>query len=164
MEEAPKVHWWQKFGSAGQIAAAVIAGLGFCAVLLQVNELRRNSRAATARQIYLSFMDLAFNNPQFAEPDYERIKAGDRNERLRYESFVSYLLYACEEALAVFGSEPEWRNACAYDLRPHLPYLCEKASSDSAFMPTFGASTQVLVTTAMTRAGVTRPDCKPRAS
>ena len=103
-------------------------------MLLQLNEIRTNNRAASARQVYLAYMDLEFKNPQLAVPDYDKIKAGDRDTRNRYKSFVSILLYACEEALSAFAAQSEWRNSCEYDLKGHLPFLCEKMSADPAFL------------------------------
>ncbi len=71
---AAKYQWWQIWGNTAQISSAIIALLGFCAVLLQLNEIRSNNRAASARQVYLAYMDLEFRNPQLAVPDYDKIK------------------------------------------------------------------------------------------
>jgi hypothetical protein len=160
MAAAKKYQWWQGWGNVAQITSALVAIFGFGAVLLQLNEIRTNNRAASARQVYLAYMDLEFRNPQLATPDYDRIKAGDRDTRSRYESFVSYLLYACEEALAAFGMQSEWRNSCEYDVKGHLPFLCEKMTSDPAFLGTFSARTQDFIKSAMARAGVASPACK----
>jgi hypothetical protein len=161
---AAKYQWWQGWGNAAQITSALVAIFGFAAVLLQLNEIRSNNRAASARQVYLGYMDLEFRNPQLAVPDYAKIKAGDRDTRNRYESFVSYLLYACEEALSAFGMQGEWRNSCEYDVNGHLPFLCEKMSADPAFFGTFSAKTQDFIKSAMARAGVVNPACKLKAA
>jgi hypothetical protein len=159
---AAKYQWWQGWGNVAQITSALVAIFGFAAILLQLNEIRSNNRAASARQVYLAYMDLEFRNPELAVPDYDKIKAGDRDTRNRYESFVSYLLYACEEALSAFGLQGEWRNSCEYDLKGHLPFLCEKTTADPAFLGTFSAKTQDFIKSAMARAGVASPGCKPR--
>lgn len=154
--------WWQKWGNAAQIAAAFVAAVGFAAVLLQFNELRHNNRATSARQVYLGYLDLEFKYPEFTEPDYDAIKAGDRATRLRYESFVSYLLYACEEALTAFVKLKEWQNSCEGDVSAHLPFLCEKSVQEPGFLKTYNDKTQSFVKAAMAAAGVTPPDCKLR--
>ena len=154
--------WWQKWGNAAQIAAALIAVCGFAAVLLQLNELRNNNRATSARQVYLAYLDLEFRNPEFAVPDYESIKVGDRATRLRYESFVAYLLYACEEALTAFAKMKEWQNSCESDVSAHLPFLCEKSVQEPGYLKTYNDKTQSFVMAAMAAAGVTPPDCKLR--
>ena len=97
--------WWQKYGTLAQMAQATVALLGFVAILFQINEIRTSNRAASARQAFLGYTDLAFKNPKFAQPDYEKIKAGGRDEQVQYESFVTYFLYACEEAIAAFAGQ-----------------------------------------------------------
>jgi len=144
------------------MAQAAVALLGFAAVLIQINEIKSNNRAAGARQIYLGFTDLAFKNPKFSAPDYEAIKAADHDTRTQYENFVSYFLYACEETIAAFPSSDEWRNSCDYDLKPHLPLLCEKSSAEPAYLATYAPATQQWIKTSMQTAGVAPPDCKLR--
>jgi hypothetical protein len=156
----PSFFWWQKYGTLAQMAQAAVALLGFVAILFQINEIRSNTRAASARQIFLGYTDLAFKNPKFAAPDYDAIRTSSRNEQVQYESFVSYLLYACEEATAAFAGRPEWTASCEYDLKPHLPFLCEKNKAEPAYLTTYSADTQRWVKTSMKTASVTPPDCK----
>jgi len=75
----PSIFWWQKYGTLAQMAQASVALLGLVAVLFQINEIRTSNRAASARQAFLAYTDLAFKNPKFAAPDFERIKAVPRN-------------------------------------------------------------------------------------
>ncbi len=96
----PGTFWWQKFGTLAQMAQAAVALLGVVAIVTQIGEIRSNNRASSARQAFLGYTDLAFRNPKFSSPDYDAIKASGRDERIQYESFVSYFLYACEEATA----------------------------------------------------------------
>src|SRR3982751_4867213 len=100
----PSVFWWQRFGTMGQMAQAAVALLGFVAILFQINEIRTNNRGASARAAFLGYTDLAFKNPKFAQPDYDTIKAASRDERVQYESFVTYFIYACEEAMSAFAN------------------------------------------------------------
>jgi hypothetical protein len=152
--------WWQRYGTLAQMAHATVALLGFGAVLLQINEIRSSNRASAARTAYLGYTDLAFKNPKFAHPDYEAIKAGSRDERSQYESFVSYFLYACEETFAAFADKAEWQASCDYELKPHLAFLCEKNQAQPAYLATYGADTQQWVKTSLKTAGVAPPDCK----
>src|SRR6202158_143289 len=132
----PSIFWWQKYGTLAQMAQAAVALLGFVAILFQINEIRSNNRGASARQVFLGYTDLAFKNPKFSAPDYEAIKSGGHDERVQYESFVSYFLYACEEATAAFADRREWLASCDYDLKPHLPFLCEKNKAEPAYLTT----------------------------
>jgi hypothetical protein len=156
----PSTFWWQKYGTLAQMAQASVALLGFVAILFQINEIRSNNRAASARQAFLGYTDLAFNNPKFSAPDYDTIKVSSRDEQVQYESFVSYLLYACEEATAAFADRQEWMASCDYDLKPHLPFLCEKNKAEPAYLTTYSADTQQWVKASMKTASVTPPDCK----
>jgi hypothetical protein len=142
------------------MAQATVALLGFVAILLQINEIRAANRASSARTAFLGYTDLAFRNPKFAQPDYEAIKAGSRDERVQYESFVSYFLYACEEAFTAFSDHREWQASCDYDLKPHLPFLCANSQAQPAFLATYSAATQQWVKTSMKTASVAPPDCK----
>jgi len=157
----PGILWWQKYGTTAQMAQAAVALLGFVAILFQINEIRDGNRAASARQAFLGYTDLAFKNPKFAAPDFEKIKAGDRDQRVQYESFVSYFLYACEEATAAFADRREWSASCDYDLRPHLPLLCEKSTAEPTYLATYSTNTQQWVKTSMKTSSVTPPDCRP---
>jgi hypothetical protein len=154
--------FWQKYGTLAQMAQATVALLGFVAVLFQINAIGSNTRAASARQVYLGYTDLAFRNPRFAEPNFEQIKAGPREDQVRYESFVAYLLYACEEALAAFTGKQEWQTSCDYDVRNHLPFLCEKNAAEPAYLATYATTTQQWIRASLQRAGVAPPDCKLR--
>jgi len=156
----PRILWWQKYGTLAQMAQASVALLGFIAILVQINEIRSGNRAASARQVFLGYTDLAFKNPKFASPDYEAIKDSSRDARVQYESFVAYFLYACEEAAAAFAEQREWVASCDYDLKPHLPFLCEKSAAEPAYLTTYSSFTQDWVKTSMKTASVTPPDCK----
>jgi hypothetical protein len=156
----PSIFWWQKYGTLAQMAQASVALLGFAAVLLQINEIRTGNRAVSARQAFLGYTDLAFKNPKFSTPDYEAIKAGGRDAQLQYESFVSYFLYACEEATAAFADRREWLASCDYDLKPHLPFLCEKDAAEPAYLATYSTITQQWVKASLKSASVAPPDCK----
>ena len=58
--------WWQRYGTLAQMAQAAVALLGFVAILIQINEIRTNNRASSARQAFLGYTDLAFKNPKKA--------------------------------------------------------------------------------------------------
>ena len=158
----PSTYWWQSYGTLAQMAQASVALLGFVAILFQINVLASNNRETGARQVFLGYTDLAFKNPQFAHPDYDSIKAGGSDRKAQYESFVSYFLYACEEAVAAFAGKREWQASCTYDLKPHLPFLCDKNVAEPDYLATYGNDTQQWIAAEMRKAGVVPPDCKVR--
>jgi hypothetical protein len=155
-----QITWWQTLGNAAQIASAMVAAAGFLAILFQINELRTNSRATSARQTFLGYMDMAFKNPGYSEPNYERIKSAGKDEMVRYENFVTYFLYACEEAMLSLETRGEWREACEYDLKVHLPFLCEKIRAEPRYLSTYNEKTQELIKSSMQHFGVSAPECK----
>jgi hypothetical protein len=158
----PHVFWWQKYGTVGQIAQAAVALLGFVAILMQIHVLGRNAQEAGARQIYQAYNDLEFKNPQYAQPDLAKIKAGPPDNLVQYETYVSYFLYACEEAIASFANSREWQATCDYDLKGHLPFLCEKIAAEPVYLTTYSATTQKWIAAEMQKAGVVPPECKLR--
>jgi len=156
---AEMTQWWQKFGNAAQIAQPVLTAVGIVFVLYQIDTLERVNRTAGARQIYLGYVEKEFQYPQFANPDYERIKQSSAEDQTRYDSFVSYMLYSCEEALAAFKTR-EWRVTCEEEVKPHLPYLCEKLAKEPGYLQTFASHTSELVRTTMAASGIKSPECK----
>jgi hypothetical protein len=157
---APDIQWWQRYGNFAQIASAVFALVGFAAVLLQLSEIRHNNRATGARQVYLAYTDLNFKHPEYALPELNKLKVGDPAVYERYKSFVSYLLYACDGVMSAFPDQQEWRKSCSYEIREHLPFLCETQTSDPDFLETFGGRSIDFVRSVMQRNGVTAPECK----
>ncbi len=61
---------------------------------------------------------------------------------------------------AAFADKREWQASCDYDLKPHLPFLCEKNAAQPAYLATYGTETQQWIKTSMKTASVTPPDCK----
>ena len=59
-----------------------------------------------------------------------------------------------------FAGKPEWQASCDYDLRPHLPFLCEKNVAEPAYLATYSTDTQQWVKASLKTASVTPPDCK----
>jgi hypothetical protein len=153
---------WQKHGNTAQMVSAFIAVAGIGALMLQLNAIRNNGREATAQQIYLNYVRVALDNPQFAQPDYDRIKAGDEQDKTRYRWFVSLMMFACDEVLENIDSD-EWRRSCGYDLSMHVRFLCENA--DARFLSQFSPRMRQLVAVAVDEARASIPECnKPRPS
>jgi hypothetical protein len=124
--------WWQTRGNTAQWTSAVASSLAlvvaFVAVIgayKQIEGVRRNTREAGAKQIWRSYLELGFNNPQFAFPDYAQIKNDENLQFKRYRYFVGQLLYGCEEVLASLPSDRGWNRACHNELENHRAYLCE---------------------------------------
>jgi hypothetical protein len=153
---------WQKHGNTAQMVSAFMAVAGIGALMLQLNSIRNNGREATAQQIYLNYVRVGLDYPQFAQPDYDQIKAGGEQDLTRYRWFVSLMMFACDEVLENIDSD-EWRRSCGYDLRTHVHFLCENA--DARFLSQFSPRMGALVTAAVSEARASIPECsKPRPS
>ena len=139
----PSVFWWQKYGTLAQMAQATVALLGFVAILLQINEIRTGNRATSARQAFLGYTRSGvqeIRNSRSRTTRRSGLPAATNGSST--ESFVAYFLYACEEAIGAFAGKREWLASCDYDLKPHLPFLCEKSAAQPAYLATYGAETQ----------------------
>jgi hypothetical protein len=128
--------WYLRFGNVSQIASAVVALIGFSAVVWQINiardryaheELR--SQLYEARRVYMSYSETTLTYPQFTEPSYDALMR-NHAEYLRYQNFFSHMLYAYDEvigALRAMGdqqAEREWALALQLDLEPHQRFIC----------------------------------------
>ena len=52
----PGIFFWRKDGTLAQMAQATVALLGFLVILFQINEIRSNNRAVSARQAFLALL------------------------------------------------------------------------------------------------------------
>ena len=157
--------WYSQFGNLAQIASAVIALIGFSAVVWQINEAhnkntQENYRAelADARRVYMAYSDATLKYSELTDPDYDALM---RNHiaYVRYQNFVSHMLYAYDEMLNLAPlvdtvSEKEWLLAFQIDIEPHRRYLCHLP--DPRLIKTFHAAMQ-------TRLEVVRRDCQGMA-
>src|SRR5581483_3428915 len=101
-----------KFGNYSQVASAVIASLALTGAAYQIATIRSNTRETAARQMFRSYLDLAFNNPKFSSPDYDALKKNTVDLE-RYGWFVDNLLFTCEEHVGY-----------------HLRYICDAGVKD----------------------------------
>jgi len=161
---AKKETWWQRIGNFAQIISAGMAIFGFGALIYQLDEIKDNNRATSARHVYLAYADIQFKYPQYADPDFAKLKSSAKETLTQYQAYVAYMLYACGEVLYAFPKDSEWKYSCSYDVVDHLPFLCEKEKTDPEFMKTFGLQTQKFVHEEMARYGVAPPECKARKS
>lgn len=109
------------------LATAFIALIGLVFAIVQIRSNQASQREATAKEIWMSYELRAFdyprfNNPQAAAVDHEaQTFDGDFDKYMQYESFVSFVLLACDEALRLGGKD--WENAVDDNLMLHWDYL-----------------------------------------
>ena len=158
--------WYSRFGNAAQIASALVALVGFTAVVWQINEAKEKSLQesyrsdlADARKIYMSYSDAALQYPRLSEPDYDALMR-DHFEYVRYQNFVSHMLYAYDEILHVAAlvdsvSEDEWGLAFEIDIEPHHRFICQMP--DLRVIKTYRAAMQARLAKAREHCEDTKP-------
>jgi hypothetical protein len=145
--------WPQYLGNVSQMVSALVAIIAVIFISYQVRQLQLNSEAlkeselrTAARQIYMSYSDASIRYPEFAKPDYAKIVVP--LEQIRYGFFVAHMLYAYDEMLKVFDN-PEWKASFEYDLKQHLPYLCQL--HDPAFFDQYFGKMRALLNEAQAK-------------
>ena len=143
------------------MAQAAVALLGFVAILIQINEIRTNNRTSSARA---GVSGLHRSGVQESEIRAAGLR-DDQGRRPRRAGPVRELrlvlpLRLRGNDLSAFADKREWLASCDYDLKPHLPFLCEKNAAQPAYLATYGAETQQWIKTSLKTASVTPPDCK----
>jgi hypothetical protein len=164
-EDKPKAPAWVKHGTTAQWASALIGLGGVVFLLHQVNTIEKQvdanglfSRQASARHIYMGYMNAGLQFPQYLNPDYHSLKHGDKMTFEHYKWFVVNFLFAYDEIFNVMDDE-EWVKAFHYDLPPHLPYICDEKNPD--FLGQWYEPTRRLLHTAIENAKDV-PECAAR--
>jgi hypothetical protein len=115
-KERPQSNW-------AQIASAWLGLIAIAGVAWQAYAIRQNFNESAARQVYMSYSESILKYPEFTEPDFAQLKK-DPVKYVQYKNFVSHMLFAYDEILAVYD-KPEWRKSFEDDLKYQMPYLCE---------------------------------------
>ena len=104
-------------------ASAVVAALTFSFNAVKARTDRRQQQSFKAREVWSSYMELAFDYPEFSGGfDYDGSREPLKQEQ--YEWFVSRMLYACEEAISYAPRDPWWKETLKLQLGYHHKYFC----------------------------------------
>ena len=110
-----------------QVGANVAAILGLVGVVLAYRQLHaglRGQREATAIGIWKDYLHLALQHPTLAAPrEFLTTSSRGTEEFERYEWFVSAMLFACEQIVALSPDDRAWRDTVLSQLRYHKRYL-----------------------------------------
>jgi hypothetical protein len=117
----PRSNW-------AQITSAWVGVIAIAGVAWQAYAIRQNFSESAARQVYMSYSESILRYPEFTEPDLSQLKK-DPVKYVQYKNFVSHMLFAYDEILAVYD-KPEWRKSFADDLKFQMPYLCNETPPD----------------------------------
>src|SRR4029079_2826937 len=157
--------WYSRVGNVAQVASAIVAFVGFSAVVWQINQTRNKNteeayraELADARKVYMSYSDATLKYPELTNPDYDALMR-DHTEYVRYQNFVSHMLYAYDEMLHLAPvvdsvDEEEWVLAFEIDLEPHHRYVCQLP--DPRLIRTFRSAMQDRLNKARENCGDTK--------
>ena len=130
---------WTRYGTPAQITTALTTALILVVALVALVAFwprsagETEAATETPRQIFHSYLDLAFRVPALATPNYDAIKTNARDRAL-YEPLVGHLLMSCEAILATFAEDEDdeaWRTLCTTHIARHARYLCETLNEDA---------------------------------
>jgi hypothetical protein len=118
----------EKLGNLAQVATALVAGIALGAAYSQIRSSRTAQREATAHDLNKTLFELEFGHPHFSNPTLASFNwndltiDGDRREFQRYETFVHYSLYVCEQLLDL-GLGKFWQLAIDGTIQNHKTFL-----------------------------------------
>jgi hypothetical protein len=118
---------WQIAVDWARIAPGITPFVALLAVIFAWRQLRNNrvnQCETTAKGIFREYLKLAFEKPEFAEPDYNDLMS-DSKTRAKYELFIAYLLWSCEEILRYAKNDAIWRANLQDNVNPHYEYFRE---------------------------------------
>jgi hypothetical protein len=115
---------WKNSERLSHVATLITAIVAIVAVLIaviQIQAARRTQQEDTAQQAYKEYLKLAFEHGGLANGQ------PTDTDRVRYEWFVSYLLYSAEQIFDVFSEDEAWRSSLRDQLCYHRNYLGSRA-------------------------------------
>ena len=127
--------WHQQWGNVAQMVSAIVALCAVVGVIVQLYLISSNARAASARQVYMSYSEATLKYPELSQPNLEKIKS-DPVEYMRYKNFVGQMLFAYDEILSVYDTA-EWRKSFNGEFQYHLRFICEDTTPalDELYFP-----------------------------
>ena len=109
--------------------AVVISSIAVLVAVYQTAVARRESRTTVAITLYKGYLDSAISNPKFAlvstDSSGESFKAiqADRDQYIRYDFYVSSLLFAAESILEIMKHDESWIATLRDQMSYHREYL-----------------------------------------
>lgn len=117
----------EKFDLISGASQITTTGAALVALVIAYTQLRQNRRIhreSTAKAIYKEYLRIAVEHPHLAYPRSGHIESiRNTEEYVRYTWFVSYMLFACDEVLALSRETRQWRGVIKEQVKFHLNYL-----------------------------------------
>jgi hypothetical protein len=100
-----------------QIGTFFIALFALKIAYVQIVASRESQREATAKDVFRDYLQIAFENPNYATPN-PRSKDDEK-----YKWFVAVTLNACDEIAGTVFPDPVWRHVVRGVVKLHEDYL-----------------------------------------
>ena len=117
-------------------------------------------RRGSADTIWRQYELLCIEHPDFACPELSNLDLdrktfdGDARKFISYEYFVSFLLWASEEILGVYGHEKDWEDSILDETDWHHKYLTSAYFEE--YLPTTSAEMKKMIVDMKERRGCKR--------
>ncbi|MFP7408726.1 hypothetical protein [Aeromonas veronii] len=116
------------------ISTAITAGVAVLALCTAQSELSSN-RESAAYELYNSYLEMAYEKPNFAEPKFQYIK--NNAEFTAYTWFVSRMLFSAEQIISLelkTDAMYEWKKTLCVQMYYHKEYFKEKSFKETQEM------------------------------
>lgn len=116
---------WTVAAQFGANVATMVGVVGVFVAYRQLHAGLRGQREATALGIWKDYLQLALAHPELASPGPDILAEDTKSKDYRrYEWFVSTMLFACEQIIALELDDTQWRESVQDHLNIHKSYLC----------------------------------------
>ena len=105
--------------------SAAVAAIAFAFSVFKNRQDLYRSREVNARGAWDKYLEMAFENPKLALAEIEKFSS---LEYEKYEWFVSRMLYAGEEVLALTNDDRNWKGVIETQIGFHSAYLCGRGN------------------------------------
>ena len=122
---------WHLFGwpisLSFDLVNLIVLAIALIGVLEFRNERRRErvdreiARESSATALYTEYLKIAFEHPKYS---LGLVESHDPIQVDQYDSFLSILMYALDEGIAVSGIE-HFRAAAEFQIKTHIEYIWE---------------------------------------
>jgi hypothetical protein len=126
----------ERLVAGATIAATVISLFALCVSLYSYRETSDIQKKVAAFTFWQNYLELAAGNPEYANGNYNR---EDAKERQKYEWFASNALGAAEAVYILQERDPGWKATIQTVIRNHRDYINDPGFKREHYGPLFRA-------------------------
>lgn len=116
--------WWLEIGDhLGNITVGIVSCVAAIFAVIQIRAARAASREAAAKEAFRQYLLLCFENPRYANGEFDKL---DQNDRNSYHCFRILMLNSLEEIVHYGGNDELWNATAKRHLTKHAEHLSSK--------------------------------------